>query len=189
MASLNSNHDWNFTYGIVFAILSTMNLALLNVFSKKLLTNSYTAISLLHLLTKCSLVMFLPFFVCSTILNHRDIGVKWPTINFNLIVLLLMDGMMSFGQNLIAFTLLSLCTPLTYSIANCSKRVAIISVSFVFLSAQNVSPTSMFGIFLSLFGIFCYNLAKHAEKYMSKSKVTDTNDENVKTNGYYSLSV
>lgn len=142
-----------------------MNLALLNVFSKKLLTTTFSAISLLHLLTKCSLLIFLPFYLLTNVFNHRATGFSTPTISLSLIVLLIMDGIMSFSQNLIAFTLLSMCTPLTYSIANCSKRVAIILISFVFFSTQNVTSVSLFGIFLSLFGIFCYNLAKHAEKH------------------------
>lgn len=62
-----------------------------------------------------------------------------------------------------------MCSPLTYSIANCSKRVAIITLSFVVFSIQNMTMQSMTGIAISLIGIFCYNMAKHREKSKTAS--------------------
>ena len=151
------------SWGIIFAFVSTFNLALLNVFSKKLLTTSFTAISLLHLITKLSFTIFVPFYICVTIL-HSPEPLSLSFITPMLPLILLLDGFMSFSQNILAFTLLSMCSPLTYSIANCSKRVAIISLSFLFFSMNNISTTSIVGIVISLFGILCYNFAKHHEK-------------------------
>ena len=61
-----------------------------------------------------------------------------------------------------------MCSPLTYSIANCSKRVAIICLSFLVFSVQSLTLQSSLGIAISLVGIFCYNLAKHSEKQRTK---------------------
>ncbi|KAI1292530.1 Solute carrier family 35 member E1 -like protein [Halotydeus destructor] len=192
LASFGSNNqDANFSWGIIFAVMSTMNLALLNVFSKKLLTTTFSAISLLHLLTKMSLMMFLPFYLITSLINHRETGYGMPNITITLPIILVIDGLMSFAQNILAFSLLSLCTPLTYSIANCSKRVAIISLSFVFFSVQNITSMSLFGIFLSLSGIFCYNIAKHIEKSRQSQpnyvKIPDHASSHV--NSGYSMSV
>lgn len=74
---------------------------------------------------------------------------------------------LNYSQNILAFSLLSMCSPLTYSIANCSKRVAIISLSFLVFSVQNINSQSMTGIAISLIGICCYNIAKHKEKSKS----------------------
>lgn len=165
MASIHSPKQHpNLSFGIIFAFLSTLNLALLNVFSKKLLSTTFSAISLLNILTKFSLLIFVPFYVGSLLFTHRHELVSWNHVTFQLPFILLLDGFMSFSQNILAFYLLSLCSPLTYSIANCSKRVAIISLSFVFFSVHHLTPVSLSGIIISLVGIFCYNLAKHREK-------------------------
>jgi solute carrier family 35 protein E1 len=172
--------------GIVFAFISTLNLALLNVFSKKLLSTTFSAISLLHLLTKFSLLIFVPFYFL-IMFTHRPEMISWSYMTPQLPFILLLDGALSFrsvavhcllnrrfnpdliyllhSQNILAFSLLSMCSPLTYSIANCSKRVAIISLSFVVFSVQNLTLQSMSGIAISLLGIFCYNMAKHREKW------------------------
>lgn len=164
LASVHSpSKDPNISWGIIFAFVSTFNLALLNVFSKKLLTTSFSAISLLHLITKLSLTIFVPFYICVSIF-HSPEPLSFSFLTPVLPFILLLDGFMSFSQNILAFTLLSMCSPLTYSIANCSKRVAIISLSFVFFSMNNISTTSIVGIVISLFGILCYNFAKHQEK-------------------------
>ena len=163
-----SHHSSALSLGIIFAFVSTLNLALLNVFSKKLLSTTFSAISLLHLLTKFSLLIFVPFYILFSI-SHRSELISWSYLTVNLPFLLILDGILSFSQNILAFSLLSMCSPLTYSIANCSKRVAIISLSFVFFSTQNLTSQSMLGIGISLFGIFAYNMAKHAEKYSKQS--------------------
>lgn len=180
LASVHSpSADPKFSWGIIFALVSTMNLALLNVFSKKLLTTSFTAISLLHLITKISLMIFVPFYIMISIFYKREVIFLEFSFSLILPLILLLDGFLSFSQNILAFSLLSMCSPLTYSIANCSKRVAIISLSFLFFSIQNITFVSMTGIFISLFGILCYNLAKHQEKN-HRAKPTlislDTND-------------
>lgn len=185
-----SNTDNHLTLGILFAFMSTLNLALLNVFSKRLLSTSFSAISLLHLITKMSLVIFVPFYIVLTV-THSNEKFSWSYVTFSLPFLLILDGIMSFSQNILAFSLLSMCSPLTYSIANCSKRVAIISLSFVFFSIQHLTFQSMLGIGIALFGIFAYNVAKHAEKEHKKVKETSNTSNGYDTkssfipNGYH----
>ena len=54
----------------------------------------------------------------------------------NVLVLLIVDGVLHWLQNILAFTLLKLVAPLTYAVANVTKRVAIISVSVLLLQNQ-----------------------------------------------------
>lgn len=57
-----------------------------------------------------------------------------------------------------AFTLLSIVSPVTYSVANTLKRVFVIVVSILYF--QNpVTMSNAIGIVIALTGIFLYNRA------------------------------
>ena len=55
-----------------------------------------------------------------------------------------------------AFSVLSLMTPTSYSVANSSKRIVIIAVSIMFLK-NPVTYANVFGMALATLGVFCYN--------------------------------
>ena len=97
----------NLFLGIVFAFASTLNLALLNVFSKQLLSTTFSAISLLHLLTKLSLLIFLPFYLFFS-LSHRQELLSWSYITPQLPFVLLLDGALSFRSALLSLSSLML---------------------------------------------------------------------------------
>lgn len=89
------SHNPHLFLGIVFAFASTLNLALLNVFSKKLLSTTFSAISLLHLLTKFSLIIFVPFYVFFSITHQKEL-ISWSYLTPQLPFILLLDGALSF---------------------------------------------------------------------------------------------
>lgn len=164
-----------------WALLSTLNLAALNVFSKQLLS-SHSAITLLHLLSKLTLLAIAPLYCVGSLFLHHNqredmaigggdhvivhMSISWLSLGG----LLALDGLMAFGQNLLAFSILARTSSLTYSICNSSKRVAVISLAFVFFPSDStrVSSLALFGILLSLSGVFLYNLSKHLEKDTKK---------------------
>ncbi|KAK0489067.1 triose-phosphate transporter family-domain-containing protein [Armillaria novae-zelandiae] len=70
-----------------------------------------------------------------------------------------MNGTVHFGQNIIAFIILSSTSPVTYSIASLIKRVVVICVAIVWFN-QSVHPIQVFGIGLTFTGLYMYNNAK-----------------------------
>ena len=154
--------------GLSFALLSTFVYALNNIYAKKVLKDipSLHHLSLLLILSKFSLLFLTPIWVYSdfsSILKYED------SINQEIIGFLILDGFLTFLQNLIAFTILSLVSPLTYSVCNSSKRIAIIVVSLITLKNPITIP-NIFGMSFAVFGVMLYNKAKY-DQNISKHKL------------------
>ncbi|EJD07606.1 TPT-domain-containing protein [Fomitiporia mediterranea MF3/22] len=69
------------------------------------------------------------------------------------------NGTVHYGQNIIAFIILSSTSPVTYSIASLFKRVAVICIAILWFN-QSVHPVQGFGICLTFAGLWMYNNAK-----------------------------
>ena len=72
-------------------------------------------------------------------------------LNTEISLLLLLDGALHWLQNILAFTLLKMVTPLTYAVANVTKRIAVITVSLLLLK-NPVTSTNMGGMFMAILG-------------------------------------
>lgn len=81
------------------------------------------------------------------------------TTHHSLLYYFFMNGTVHFGQNIIAFIILSSTSPVTYSIASLIKRVAVICIAIVWF-AQSVHPLQGCGILLTFAGLYMYNNAK-----------------------------
>ncbi|XP_071500606.1 solute carrier family 35 member E1-like [Diadema antillarum] len=157
------------TFGLMAALASTITFALQNVYSKKALADlKIHHLRLLLMLGQLGSLMLLPIWV---FLDFRRIivdrkmlqTVSWPYT----LTLLSSSGFLNFSQNIFAFSVLNLVTPLSYSIANASKRIFVVLISLVMLR-NPVTPLNVIGMMTALLGVTCYNLAKYEHNKVSK---------------------
>ncbi|KAH8236197.1 solute carrier family 35 member E1 homolog [Drosophila bipectinata] len=149
--------------GLISALISTMGFSMQNIFSKKVLkdTNIHH-LRLLHLLGKLSLFIFLPLWLyMDSFAVFRHTAIK--NLDYRVIALLFADGVLNWLQNIIAFSVLSLVTPLTYAVASASKRIFVIAVSLLILG-NPVTWVNCLGMTLAIVGVLCYNRAKQITK-------------------------
>jgi len=143
--------------GLCSALSATCGFAIITIFSKQALRD--TGMHHLRLLHKLGLMAAAMFFPVWLVVDGYSV---YQGLNKDVTVLLLVDGALHWLQNILAFTLLKLVSPLTYAVANVTKRIAVITVSLLLLK-NPVTYTNLGGMLLAIAGVFCYNTAKHSE--------------------------
>lgn len=155
--------------GLASALLATMGFSLQHIFSKKVLHDTgIHHLKLLHILGRLALFMFLPFWLYLDFSNLLNDSSKIAN-DTRVLILLVTDGILNWLQNIIAFSVLSLVTPLTYAVANASKRIFVIAVS-LFILGNPVTGLNIFGMLLAIFGVLLYNKAKYDAKMQEKTQ-------------------
>ena len=122
-----------------------------------------------------------------------------------LVVLFVVDGTFHWLQNILAFTLMKIVNPLTYSVANVTKRIAVISGSLVMMknevhyttlpASQDRAPVSgsrmklkmgyvfqvtlmnVIGMSAAIGGVGMYNMVKYHEKLAKETLPTQNNNK------------
>ena len=84
------------------------------------------------------------------------------------VILYILNGISFNCQSLLAFTLMSYISPVTYSVCNTLKRALLIWFSVIIFQNQ-VGYISAIGTFLVIFGVLFYNQAKNLDKQIKIS--------------------
>ncbi|XP_046386320.1 solute carrier family 35 member E1 homolog [Ischnura elegans] len=157
--------------GLVSALIATMGFSLQNIFSKKVLRDTGVHhLRLLHILGRLALVLFIPVWAVLDLQSLVQEQVLFQKNGYRVVLLLFLDGVLNWFQNIVAFSVLSLVTPLTYAVASASKRLFVIAASLILL--QNpVTFTNIAGMALAIFGVLCYNKAKYDANEAKKKQL------------------
>ncbi|UJR14580.1 hypothetical protein I4U23_001576 [Adineta vaga] len=148
------------TTGFISALFSTGLLAVQNVYSKKTLKHiDIHHLALLSILSKIAWCLLVPFWF---LLDGPQIDVQGE-FTTKVIFYMLIDGFCNFIYNVLAFTMISRLSPLSYVIAGSSKRLVVIIISILVLH-NSVTKMNLFGIGLALIGVLLYNKIKYDEK-------------------------
>ncbi|CAF2987525.1 unnamed protein product [Rotaria socialis] len=151
--------------GLISALLSTFGFSLQNIYSKKSLKDiSIHHYALLALLAKISWCLFVPFWFFYDGIDIYS-NTKYHSHNraMKIFFYLFIDGILNFLHNVVAFTMISLVSPLSYSIANSTKRIVVICIS-LFILRNPVTTTNVLGMSLALLGVMYYNKAKYDQR-------------------------
>ncbi|EFN86611.1 solute carrier family 35 member E1 homolog [Harpegnathos saltator] len=160
--------------GLISALLSTMAFSLQNIYSKKVLHDTGVHhLRLLHILGRLALFMFLPFWLLYDLqsLVHDPVTKTSVEMNYHTVGLLFLDGILNWLQNIIAFSVLSIVTPLTYAVASASKRISVIAVT-LFVLGNPVTWLNIFGMTMAILGVLCYNKAKYDQRAENERATT-----------------
>ncbi|XP_033115160.1 solute carrier family 35 member E1-like [Anneissia japonica] len=151
--------------GGTFALIATITFSLQNVYTKKAIGDLYIHhLRLLLILGQLASLMLLPIWMYVDLTRIYNNKVLIETLNWpKTLLLLFLSGLLNFTQNIFAFSVISLISPLSYSIANATKRIVIITSSLIFLR-NPVTPMNVFGMGTAIIGVLAYNKAKYDDR-------------------------
>nr|CAG8433730.1 5515_t:CDS:2 [Entrophospora candida] len=195
MLACSSSTTSNFI-GFLFALGSTVIFVAQNIFSKKILFNNNLVGLKSHKLDELNVsfyssllafVLMYPmwlYYEGSTLmfnywwsepsLSSSSPSSSLPSNGWIIIFYFWLNGSSHFAQNILALSILSTTSPVTYSIASLVKRIFVITASIVWFG-QKTSLIQGIGITLTFWGLYMYNQAKK-DVERNERKTNDSNN-------------
>lgn len=179
MLACSTDFSTNF-WGITAALVAAIVFVSQNIFSKKLFTEASRAeadgqthlprkLDKLNLLCYCSVGAFMlsapvwiyteGFDLLADVWKDGSISLsarKGAMDHGQLLLEFVFNGIFHFFQNIMAFVLLSMLSPVSYSVASLIKRVWVIVVAMVWFRSSTTA-TQMVGIALTCVGLYLYD--------------------------------
>jgi len=185
--------------GNLFGVLCAFGGALIfvtqNIFSKKLFNEAAVAeadgpatatsqrkLDKLNLLCYCSGLAFLltfpiwlwtdalPLYSAPLSLTPHNTNAPSPSSSMFLPLEFLFNGIFHFTQNILAFILLSMTSPVTYSVASLIKRVFVIVIAVVWFG-NSTTLLQAVGIALTFLGLYLYDRTSDSAKADRRAKL------------------
>ena len=91
-----------------------------------------------------------------------DMPAQLGTLDRHMMWMLVFNGAVFYAQSLFAYSLMSLISPITFSVSNTVKRAGLIWFS-VLVFGNAVTAVGAFGTLLVIFGVFLYQRARQME--------------------------
>jgi solute carrier family 35 protein E1 len=145
--------------GMLAATLSTLCFAVQNIYTKKSMREVHMHhLRLLLTLNQLATLFIFPVWMYtdawSIISNaHKIKDIHW------LALVLPVSGLCGFVQSVVAFSLLSFVSPISYSVINAAKRIFVISASLL-LMKNPVTAYNVVGMVTAISGVALYNKIK-----------------------------
>ena len=174
--------------GVLCAFSAAIVFVTQNIFSKKLFNEAARAeadgmtsttgprkLDKLNLLCYCSglaFILTLPIWLCTESfplysaplsLTTHEMPSQKPSSSFYLPLEFFFNGIFHFGQNILAFILLSMVSPVTYSVASLIKRVFVIVAAIIWFG-NSTTPIQAVGICLTFLGLYLYDRTSDSAK-------------------------
>lgn len=183
MVACSTGFSTNF-FGILCALVAALVFVSQNIFSKKLFNEASRTeselqpsgrqkLDKLNLLCYCSGIAFiltLPIWLLgegyplmSDFMQDGIIslsGKKGSLDHGELFLEFVFNGVSHFAQNILAFVLLSMISPVSYSVASLVKRVFVIVAAIVWFG-NPTTPIQALGIALTFLGLYLYDRNSH----------------------------
>lgn len=167
--------------GLGTALAATAGFSIMTIYTKKITEDvGIHTLRLLCTLGQLSAAMLLPvwllFDLPKILERHQGENPNYEddTSTLPVLVLLVVDGTFHWLQNILAFTLMKIVNPLTYSVANVTKRIAVISGSLIMMKNE-VTLMNVLGMAGAIGGVFMYNVVKYHEKLAKETLPTQNN--------------
>ncbi|KAK4465932.1 triose-phosphate transporter family-domain-containing protein [Cladorrhinum samala] len=199
MLACSSSHTFNGQFlGILYALLATIIFVTQNIFSKRLFNEAARAeaeglghqsrkldkLNLLCYSSGMAFILTLPiwfwsegFHILTDFLYDGSVDLTVSPNSFDhgrLTLEYVFNGTFHFGQNILAFVLLSTVSPVTYSVASLIKRVFVITIAIIWFRSKTTNLQAV-GIALTFLGLYLYDRSSEKNKADQRARsMTET---------------